>query len=383
MKLRKLGKAAAVTAMTAMLITSGFTGCGQAEADDDCLNKSTFVGKSGARHILTVQLPFVPGPVAVLSETGDGQTFSNSSKLWLGESGTSLYALDGSRVWSIDLATHELAATGKVGSNAGQVAGSDADSTMLVTDHELSSVWIMGETRNGAPVEVQVGRGPGALALGPGRRIAYVANEWDRSLSMVETGVGSYVQGQRSVIVAAQEGGSILVLDGDGRTRHEYTGLPSRILDLAVLPGGKILAATYSEVVVTGDVGTIGDAEIVLSEGLALLDLTSGEVTLRPLERLEDTAHSSLLARPTGMAVVGEDKLVVALPGWGAVGIVDTNPKSERFGEVIRLVELDAHPRWVTAATLEGDWVYLLDTDAGEVLLLSRDGDITRRIPLR
>ena len=140
------------------------SGCTQYEPEDNCKNKSTFVGDSGARHIVSIDLPFTPGPVAVLSTTQDGVAISRSSKLWLGESGTMLYALDDTRVWAADIGTFELKSIGSVGAQAGHLVGADRESTLLVTDHERSSVWILDETRSTRPVEVPVGPGPGALA---------------------------------------------------------------------------------------------------------------------------------------------------------------------------------------------------------------------------
>ena len=360
------------------------SGCTQYEPEDNCKNKSTFVGDSGARHIVSIDLPFTPGPVAVLSTTQDGVAISRSSKLWLGESGTMLYALDDTRVWAADIGTFELKSIGSVGAQAGHLVGADRESTLLVTDHERSSVWILDETRSTRPVEVPVGPGPGALALGPGHRIAYVSNEWNHSLSLIETGVGDYVLTERSVIVASKTAGEILVLDGDGRPKAHYKGLPKQLLDLAVLPNGETLVATYSELVTTGDPGTIGDGRLVLSEGLVFVDLVTGDVQLAPLDRAPEPHLGNVLARPTGVAVVdGGQRLLVALPGWSGVGVVSLDAAGTDFGRVTELIPVKGHPRWIVAASLTPDLAYLLDTDASEVITLCRNGAVTHRFSLK
>jgi DNA-binding beta-propeller fold protein YncE len=360
------------------------TACSITEEDDSCQNTSTFVGDSGARHVLDVDLPFTPGPVAVISATSDGQSLSRSGRLWVGAGGTTLYALSGANVHSVDLATWDVTTFASVGYRAAQLAGSDRDSALLVTDHVRGSLWIMDSTCHTQSVEVEVGRGPKALALGPGRSIAYVANEWDKTLSLVETGVGTHVSTERKVIVAAQSEGQVVVLDGDGRLQRTFDNLPSQLLDLALMPGGDVVAVTYSEVVVTGDIEVTGDGEIGLSEGIALLDLISGEVTLHELQRPKDEGLHNLLARPTGMAVVDDSThLVVALPGWGRVAVLDIDPASDTYGATLRTHVVPGNPRWVAAATLDEDWVYLLDDDTGSLVTLNKQGQITQEMTLR
>jgi hypothetical protein len=358
------------TVLAAVLSTGAsaafMTGCSTVEVEDP------------------VDLPFTPGPVAVVSSTEDGQSLSRSSRLWLSENGTMLYALSGADVQAIDLATWEISTFASVGYRAAQLAGSDRESTLLVTDHVRGSVWILDSTCHTRSVEVEVGRGARALALGPGRRIAYVANEWDKSLSLVETGVGTYVSADRKVIVAARSEGQLLVLDGDGRVQQTFDDLPSQLLDIALLPGGDVLAVSYSEVLVTGDIEVTGDGEIVLSEGIALLDLSSGEVTLHKLERPRDQGLDELLARPTGMAMVdGGTRLVVALPGWGRVAVVDMDPESDTYGATLKTHTVPGNPRWVVAASLADDWVYLLDDDTGSLVTLNSEGQVTKELKLR
>lgn len=384
MKTRKLVIITPVLALAVLLSGASLTACNNSGIEDPCLNSSTFVGKSGARHVLAVDLPFTPGPVAVVSSTEDGPSLSRSGRLWLGENGTTLYALSGADVQAVDLATWERSTFASVGYRAAQLAGSDREATLLVTDHVRGSVWIMDSTCQSQSVEVEVGRGAQALALGPGRRIAYVANEWDNTLSLVETGVGTYVSADRKVVVAAQSEGKLLVLDGDGRVQQTFSDLPSQLLDIALLPGGNMLAVTYSEVLVTGDIEVPGDGEIVLSEGIALLDLGSGEVTLHELERPADLQMDDQLARPTGMAVVDSGThLVVALPGWGRVALVDVDPESDTYGATLRTHDVPGNPRWVIAGNLDSDWVYLLDDDTGSLSTLNAQGQVTKEITLR
>ncbi len=360
------------------------TGCSTDHELEPCLNDTTFVGDSGARHVLDVDLPFAPGPVAVISTTDDGQSLSRSSRLWLAEGGTTLYALSATEVHSVDLATFDVSTFASVGYRAAHLAGSDQDSALMVTDHVRGSLWILDSTCHAPSTEVEVGRGPGALALGPGRRMAYVANEWDKTLSLVETGVGTHVSTERQVIVASQSEGQVLVLDGDGRTRQTFDNLPSQLLDIALMPGGHMIAVTYSQVVVTGDLEVSGDGEVVLAEGIALLDLTSGEVTLHELARPKDEGLHNLLARPTGMAVVDDStRLVVALPGWGRVAVVDIDPASDTYGVTLRTHAVPGNPRWVVAASLADDWVYLLDDDTGSVITLNAQGQVTKDLTLR
>lgn len=134
----------------------------------------------------------------------------------------------------------------------------------------------------------------------------------------------------------------------------------------------------------TGDIDVAGDGEIVLSEGIALLDLTSGEVTLHELERPDDAELDELLARPTGMAVVDKGAhLVVALPGWGRVALMDLNPESDTYGATLKTHAVPGNPRWVIAANLADDWVYLLDDDTGAVVTLNSQGQVTKEITLR
>ncbi len=373
----------AVTLVVAFAFTGvTMTACNTAQVEDPCLNSSTFVGKSGARQVLAVDLPFTPGPVAVVSSTEDGKQLSRSGRLWLGENGTTLFALSGADIQSVDLATWEPSTIASVGYRAAQLAGSDPDSTLLVTDHVRGSVWIVDSTCHTKSVEVEVGRGAKALALGPGRRIAYVANEWDNSLSLVETGVGTYVSDDRRVVVAAQSEGKLLVLDGDGRVQHTFGELPSRIQDITLLPGGEVLAVSYSDIVVTGDIEVDGDGEIVLSEGVALLDLQSGEVTLHALER--PAGIDEQLARPTGMAVVdGGARLVVALPGWGQIAVMDMDPDSGTYGATLQTHNVPGNPSWVVAGTLANDWVYLLDDDTGSVTALNDRAKVIKELALR
>jgi DNA-binding beta-propeller fold protein YncE len=322
--------------------------------------------------------------VAVLYTDESGQSLSHSGRLWVGEEGTTLYALNGADVQAVDLATWERSTFASVGYRAAQLAGSDSESTLLVTDPVRGSVWIIDSTCHQRAVEVEVGRGPRALALGPGRRIAYVANEWDNTLSLVETGVGTYVSTDRRVVVAAQSEGRLLVLDGDGRVQQTFEDLPSRLRDIVLLPGGDMLAVTYSEVVVTGDIEVVGDGEIVLSEGVALLDLATGEVTLHELKRPAGQDLGDRLARPTGMAVVeGGHRLVVALPGWSRVAVLDTDPGSATYGATLQIHPVPGSPSWVMAASLADDWVYLLDDDTGALVTLNKEGRVTRELTLR
>jgi len=373
-----------VLAFAVVLAAANLAACDPAEVEDPCLSTSTFVGDSGARHVVAVDLPFTPGPVAVISATEDGQSISRSGRLWLGENGTTLYALSGATVQSVDLATWEPTTVASVGYRAAQLAGSDLESTLLVTDHVRGSLWILDSTCHTGSVEVEVGRGAKALAWGPGRRIAYVANEWDKSLSLVETGVGTYVSTDRKVVVAARSEGKVLVLDGDGRVHQTFDDLPSNLLDIALVPGGDVVAVTYSEVLVTGDIEISGDGELVLSEGIALLDLVSGDVTLHELHRPQDQGPDDLLARPTGMAMVdGGARLVVALPGWGRVAVVDLDPESDTYGTTLRTHAVPGNPRWVVTASLADDWVYLLDDDTGSVVTLNDQGQVTHELDLR
>lgn len=237
MKTGYFAKLIPVLAFTMVISSATLAACNTAEVEEPCLNSSTFVGQSGARHVLAVDLPFTPGPVAVLSSTQEGHSLSGSGRLWLGENGTTLYALNGADIRAVDLATWEPSTIASVGYRAAQLAGSDPESTLLVTDHVRGSVWIVDSLCRNQSVEVEVGRGAQALALGPGRRIAYVANEWDNTLSLVETGVGTHVSTERRVVVAAQSEGKLLVLDGDGRVQKTFDDLPSQLLDIALLPG--------------------------------------------------------------------------------------------------------------------------------------------------
>lgn len=385
MKPRKSAVLTSVPAFAVVLSFANLVACNTAEVEDPCLNSSTFVGKSGARHVLAVDLPFTPGPVAVIAATEDGQSLSRSGRLWLGENGTTLYALHGADLQSVDLSTWEPTTIASLGYRAAHLAGSDLESTLLVTDHVRGSVWILDSTCHTNSVEVEVGRGAQALALGPGRRIAYVANEWDKSLSLVETGVGTYVSTDRKVVVAAQSEGKLLVLDGDGRVQQTFDDLPSNLVDIALVPGGDVLAVTYSEVLITGDIEINGDGEIVLSEGIALLDLCSGEVTLHELYRpqYQGLGLDDLLARPTGMAMVDNGtRLVVALPGWGRVAVVDLDPQSDTYGSTLRTHAVPGNPRWVVSASLADDWVYLLDDDTGSVVALNKQGQVTHDLDL-
>ncbi len=371
-------------AVAFVLSATAMTACSAAEVQDPCLNSSTFVGDSGARHVVAVDLPFTPGPVAVISSTADAQSLSRSGRLWVGEGGTTLFALSGADVHSVDLATWDQTTLASVGYRAAQLAGSDHESTLLVTDHVRGSLWILDSTCHTQSIEVEVGRGPQALALGPGRRIAYVANEWDKTLSLVETGIGTHVSTERQVIVAAQSEGKLLVLDGDGRVQRTFDNLPSQLLDIALMPGGDVLAVTYSQVVVTGDIEVPSDGEIVLSEGIAMLDLTSGEVTLHELERPKDLDYENHLARPTGMAVVDNStRLVVALPGWGRIAVLDIDPESDTYGATLKTHAVPGNPRWVVAASLADDWVYLLDDDTGILLTVDNRGQVIKELTLR
>jgi hypothetical protein len=50
---------------------------------------------------------------------------------------------------------------------------------------------------------------------------------------------------------------------------------------------------------------------------------------------------------------------------------------------MVELIRLESQPRWLVAATLEGDWLYALDTDGGHVTVLDTNGDVTRNLSLR
>lgn len=358
-------------------------GCQSGQGSDLCLAQNTEVSSTGARHVLDVPLPFAPGPMVVLSHGQDGARVSRSSRLWLGDGGTQLYALDGSVVWGLDLGTLELSRVGAVDNQAEQLAGVEKEDTLLVTDSARGSLWVLDQLRPGSPVRIPVGAAPAAVALGPGCRLAYVANAGDWSVSLVDTGVGVLSPAPREVLVAAKDEGAMVVLDGDGRPRGRFDGLPSRIGDLTVVASGRLALASYSELVTTGDIGVLGDGTLVLDEGLVAVDLETGAIERFPLERPTVGPRAGSLAWPTGILDLGDHKIAVALPGWSVVALVDLAPDSPTRGQVFREVPVPGRPGWMTRASLDLDWLYVLDDQSATLTVVDSKGQITRQIPLR
>lgn len=377
-------KGSAAALMVALIVPGLFGAC-QVADEEPCPNDSTIVSESGARLVLTVPLPFEPGPMAVVTPapSGGDVEVSRSSRLWLGEGGLGLYALAGAGVWRVDLATLETSRVGGVDREAGQLTGGENEDTLLVTDPVQGTLWVLDQLGPARPVRIPLGGAPSAVAFGPGHRLAYVTNPGDQSLALVDTGVGMPSPVDRVVLVAAAAEGTLLRLDGDGRLQTRYEGLPSRLNDLAVLPGGRQVVASYVELVTTGDPGITGDGLLVLHEGLCLLDLETGAVEPLPLPRPAGTAREGSLAWPAGVVPLGEGTVAVALPGWGVVAVVDVGPASPRRGEVLREIPVPGRPCHLARATLELDWLYVLDESGDQLSVLSTKGTVSGRITLQ
>jgi len=388
--LTRLGRLSLLS-LLAVGLAVGLTtsGCSLSSGGDEpCPDRRSTLDSSGARHVLDVPLPFRPGPMTLVTHTEQGFDQSRSSRLWLGEGGLSLYAIHDDAIWRLDLATLDRARVAAVGQRAARITGSRADDTLLFTDPLRGELWVLDQTHVSEPVRIEVGAGPTAVALGPGRRLAYVANEYDRSVSLVETGVGVVAQGDRSLLVASAGTGELLELDGDGRTRERYGDLPGRLDDLLLLEGGRELVASFSELLTTGEPGTLGDGELVIDEGLVLLDRETGEIQRWSLHRQDTddqpTEHEADLARPTGLVpLAGGRQVAVALPGWSEVAVMDTAPDSPTRGQVVREIPVPGEPRWLVAAELAMDWLYVLDERAATVYVLDAKGDIAHEVSLQ
>lgn len=353
--------------------------CNMRQGDDLCLNDSTEVSSSGARHVLSVALPFEPGPLAVVS--GAGAQVSRSSRLWLGEDGLSLYALHGAGVWKVDLATLEHRRVGSVDRRAGLITGAEDDGTLLVTDPGQGSVWVLDEAGPDSPVRIPLGATPSAVALGPGNRLAYVANPGASRLDLLDTGVGVPSPVDREVLVGARTEGALLRLDGDGRLRARHDGLPGRLNDLTVIGDGRLAVASYSELVTTGDPGVTGDGVLVLHEGLCVVDLEEGGVEVFALQR--SASREASLAWPTAVESLGDGQVAVALPGWGVLAVVDLAQGSPRRGEVVREIPVAGRPSHLARASLKGDLLYVLDDEAGTLSVVDPEGVVTSQLSLR
>jgi len=382
MKLRALTETTFMVLAGALMIALLQSACNAPQDDDDCLNETTQVSPSGARHVLDVALPFKPGPLAVVTRLDTGTEVSRSSRVWLAEDGMSLYVLQDNRVWRVDVATGDRERVGAVDKEAGQITGSEQDDTLVVSDPIRGAVWVMDQTRLSDPVRIPVGAGPGALALGPGRRLAYVANEYARSLSLVDTGVGVVTPGERSVYVSSVGDGTLQELDGDGRLRRTYEGLPTRLHDLVILADGRELWASYSELLTTGDIGTLGDGDLVIDEGVVRLDLETGQVERFSLKRSAGSAREGMLASPTGLVALPEGRLAVALPGWGEVAVMDIAADSPTLGAVVAERPVPGEPRWLARAKLKTDWLYALDDRSATVFTLDPEGQILQTVSL-
>jgi hypothetical protein len=378
--MKKMSKLVTGTLAVALLTGLAATGCGQDTSDDRCLNKTTFVG-NGARNIVQVPAPFAPGAIGVISvdEVQGTRSLSTSSRLYLGDDGLSLYALDGSTLRSVDLSTLESSSVKRVGDRTQRLIGLPNDTAVLVTDSGSGSVYILDTEEPDGSVRVPVGEGAGALALAPGNRIAYVANESSRSVSLVETGLGWNPETERTVVIASRTEGQIALLDQDARVLEHWEGLPLGIRELALLPDGETLVGTFSTLTTTGEPGVIGDGTVQLAEGWFFLHLGTGQVTVHALP-VAEPAHAATLARPTGMAIRADRYLAIALPGWSTLAIVDL---AVDRGLVAGWLPVPGRPQWIVSGTLAGDQLYVLDSDAGRVHVLDDQGKIPASIDLR
>ena len=80
MKIVNFSLATAAVLASALFYTTVVTGCNNEESTDPCLNTSTYIDDSGARHVIDVPLPFAPGPVAVLSPSGQGSRVPGATR---------------------------------------------------------------------------------------------------------------------------------------------------------------------------------------------------------------------------------------------------------------------------------------------------------------
>jgi DNA-binding beta-propeller fold protein YncE len=318
--------------------------------------------------------------MAVASGSGSALSVSRSGRIWLDEGGQGLYALTGSGLWRVDLATLEKGRVGKLEPQAGRITGAEEGDALLVTDPQRGDLWILGP--DGPSVRIPLGATPSAVAFGPGHRLAYVANPGDWSLSLVDTGVGGPSSEERMVLVGSAREGALLRLDGDGRPRARYEGLPSRLNDLALLEGGRKAVASYTELITTGDPGVTGDGGLILHEGLCTIDLEDGTVETFTLPRPSDTSREASLAWPAAILPLGDGTVAVALPGWGMVAVMDLRPGSARRGELLREIPVQGRPRDLALGALELDWLYVLDESGDTLSVVGSKGAVTNRLDL-
>jgi hypothetical protein len=75
--------------------------------------------------------------------------------------------------------------------------------------------------------------------------------------------------------------------------------------------------------------------------------------------------------------------VAVALPGWGEVAVMDTAPDSPTRGQVVREIPVPGEPRWLAAAELAMDWLYVLDERAAMVYVLDAEGNVAYEVSLQ
>lgn len=388
---------ATVIATLALLpvLYSGSAACGAADDEADCQSNSTYLAQ-GARRVLDVNLGFTPGPILAVStdpvgnavdgadDDGDAeeQTVSRPRRLWLDPGRERLLALDQDALFAVDLGSFEPVTETEIGSEAGTLAVSPDSQALVVTDRIQGEVKLIPLDGISPPVSIPVGAGPNGVALGPGQRLAYVANEISGSLTIIETGLGAPRQDDRRVYVSATGEGVLVALDADGRIRRRYGGLPIRLRDLFFVPGGHRLLASYSELLVTGEIGTLGDGDLSVDEGVVELDLESGAVTRWSLG--DEAPAADRLGRPCGLiSLSGGKQVAVAVPGWSKIFVLDVSDTSATRGQVVRRLDFDGEPSWLAAGDPAGDWLYVLDEGAHSVTALDTKGGIAGVASLR
>jgi hypothetical protein len=377
MKLHATRPALFTLALTLSVFQSA--ACSTDPEPSPCLNKSTFVG-NGARAIIEVPVPLDPGAVAVRWKENGRAHLSSSGRLFLGDDGVTLYALHSGRVVAIDLATYTPSLVTVVGGDTGRLIGSISGTELLVTQPDLGAVSILDAELPAESVQVPVAAGATAIALAPGNRIAYYGNPTRRTVGLVETGLGRNARLGQTVLVASRTEGLLVELDADAGVIATHDGLPAGIQELALLPDGHTLVGTFSGLATTGYPAVIGDGQVEVREGHFFLDLETGASSVHALAPLPGFSIGGNLARPTGLALLGDRALAIALPGWSAVAIVDLESPSR---DVEALHPVPGRPAWVTAASLGDDALYVLDSEAGQVFVLDGAGQVRARIPLR